>query len=242
VADGAGVGYMDVPDRKDWQLNPDAAYFHYCSNETISGLELHAPPEVGSAPLVADMSSTILSRPLDVRKYGVIYAGAQKNIGPAGIVILIIRKDLLERAPAGLPPILKYAAHAAEGSMLNTPPTFAWYIAGLVFAWLKRQGGLTKMAELNKRKADRLYGAIDASGFYKNPVAKAHRSWMNVPFTLPRDDLDAVFLKEAEQAGLSSLKGHRSVGGMRASIYNAMTEEGVIALVDFMADFQRRHG
>jgi phosphoserine aminotransferase len=242
VADGAAVNYMDVPDRKNWLLNPGAAYFHYCANETISGLEMHAPPDVGAVPLVADMSSTILSRPVDVRKFGVIYAGAQKNIGPAGIVILIIRKDLLLRAPAGLPPILKYAAHAAEGSMLNTPPTFAWYIAGLVFAWLKRHGGLAKMAELNKRKAERLYSAIDSSGFYTNPVAKPYRSWMNVPFTLPREDLDAEFLKEAEKAGLSSLKGHRSVGGMRASIYNAMPEEGVIALVDFMADFQRRHG
>lgn len=242
VADGSAVNYMDVPDRKSWMRNPDAAYFHYCSNETISGLEMHAPPEVGSVPLVADMSSTILSRPVDVRKFGVIYAGAQKNIGPAGIVILIIRNDLLERAPAGLPPILTYAAHAAEGSMLNTPPTFAWYFAGLVFAWLKRHGGLAKMAELNKRKAERLYSAIDASGFYKNPVATAYRSWMNVPFTLPREDLDAVFLKEAEKVGLGSLKGHRSVGGMRASIYNAMPEEGVIALVDFMAEFQRRHG
>lgn len=242
VADGSASNYMDVPDRSAWKLNPDAAYFHYCANETISGLEIHSPPAVGSVPIIADMSSTILSRPVDVTKFGVIYAGAQKNIGPSGIVILIVRKDLLERAPAGLPPILKYSAHAAEGSMLNTPPTFAWYIAGLVFAWLKRQGGLTKMAELNQRKAERLYKAIDGSGFYKNPVARNYRSWMNVPFTLPREELDAEFLKQAERAGLTNLKGHRSVGGMRASIYNAMTEEGVIALVEFMADFQKRHG
>jgi len=242
VADGSGANYMDVPDRQGWKLNADAAYFHYCANETISGLEIHAPPDVGPVPIVADMSSTILSRPVDVRKFGVIYAGAQKNIGPSGLVILIIRKDLLEKAPAALPPILKYSAHAAEGSMLNTPPTFAWYIAGLVFAWLKRQGGLAKMAELNQRKAERLYKAIDSSGFYKNPVSKPYRSWMNVPFTLPREELDAEFLKQAERAGLTNLKGHRSVGGMRASIYNAMTEEGVIALVDFMADFQKRHG
>ena len=242
VADGAGSNYMDVPDRAGWKLNPDAAYFHYCANETISGLEIHAPPSVGAVPLVADMSSTILSRPVDVSKFGLIYAGAQKNIGPSGIVILIVRKDLLERAPAGLPPILKYSAHAAEASMLNTPPTFAWYVSGLVFAWLKRHGGLAKIAELNRRKAERLYSAIDASGFYKNPVAKPFRSWMNVPFTLPREDLDAGFLKQAERAGLTNLKGHRSVGGMRASIYNAMTEEGVIALVDFMADFAQRHG
>ncbi len=242
VDDGASSNYMDVPERKNWKLNSDAAYFHYCANETISGLEMHTPPDVGAVPLVADMSSTILSRPIDVQKFGMIYAGAQKNIGPSGIVILIVRKDLLERSPAGLPPILKYSAHAAEGSMLNTPPTFAWYFAGLVFAWLKRQGGLAKMAELNQRKAECLYRAIDESGYYKNPVAKPYRSWMNVPFTLPREDLDAEFLKQAERAGLTNLKGHRSVGGMRASIYNAMTEDGVIALVDFMADFATKHG
>ncbi len=242
VADGAASNYMDVPDRQGWKLNPDAAYFHYCANETISGLEIHAPPAAGPVPVVADMSSTILSRPVDVTKFGVIYAGAQKNIGPSGIVILIVRKDLLERAPAGLPPILKYSAHAAEGSMLNTPPTFGWYIAGLVFAWLKQQGGLSAIAEINRRKAERLYQAIDNSGFYANPVAKPYRSWMNVPFTLPREELDAEFLKAAERAGLTNLKGHRSVGGMRASIYNAMTEDGVVALVDFMADFQKRHG
>ncbi len=242
VADGAALNYMDVPDRQSWKLNSEAAYFHYCSNETISGLEMHSPPAVGSVPVIADMSSTILSRPVDVSRYGMIYAGAQKNIGPSGIVVLIVRKDLLARAPADLPPILKYSAHAAEGSMLNTPPTFAWYFSGLVFAWLKRQGGLEKMAELNQRKANRLYTAIDASSFYKNPVAKAYRSWMNVPFTLPSEALDGEFLKQAERAGLTNLKGHRSVGGMRASIYNAMTEEGVIALVDFMTDFEKRHG
>lgn len=242
VADGAAFNYADLPDEQGWKLNKNAAYFHYCANETISGLEMHAPPEVGSIPVVADMSSTILSRPIDVKKFGVIYAGAQKNIGPSGIVILIIRKDLLERAPDNLPPILKYAAHAAEGSMLNTPPTFAWYVAGLVFGWLKRQGGLEKIGEINRRKAALLYAAIDGSDFYQNPVAKPYRSWMNVPFTLPREEQDAAFLKAAELVGLTNLKGHRSVGGMRASIYNAMTEEGVIALVDFMAEFERRHG
>lgn len=242
VADGAPANYMDVPGRPEWKLNPEAAYFHYCANETISGLEIHEPPAVGQVPLVADMSSTILSRPVDVRKFGVIYAGAQKNIGPSGIVILIVRKDLLERAPAGLPPILRYSAHAAEGSMLNTPPTFAWYVAGLVFAWLKKQGGLARMAEINRRKAEQLYQAIDGSGYYRNPVAKPHRSWMNVPFTLPKPELDAPFLAEAEKAGLTNLKGHRSVGGMRASIYNAMSEAGVARLIDFMADFAKRHG
>jgi phosphoserine aminotransferase len=242
VADGAASRFTDVPERTGWRLDPQAAYFHYCANETIEGLEMHEVPDVGGVPVVADLSSTILSRPLDIRRYGVIYAGAQKNIGPAGLVIMIIRRDLLERAPAGLPNILKFSAHAAEGSMLNTPPTFAWYVAGLVFQWIKRQGGLPAMAERNQRKSALLYQAIDASGFYRNPVRPAYRSWMNVPFTLPREELDAVFLKEAEQQGLMNLKGHRSVGGMRASIYNAMPESGVAALVDFMADFARRHG
>ncbi len=240
VADGVAANYMDVPARGGWKLDSEAAYFHYCANETISGLEFHEPPAVGTVPLVADMSSTILSRPVDVDQFGLIYAGAQKNIGPSGIVILIVRKDLLERAPAGLPGILKYSAHAAEGSMLNTPPTFAWYVAGLVFSWLLRQGGLEKVGALNQRKAGRLYQAIDESSFYSNPVAKPYRSWMNVPFTLARPELDGEFLKQAEKAGLTNLKGHRSVGGMRASIYNAMTEQGVIALVDFMAEFERR--
>jgi phosphoserine aminotransferase len=242
VADGAPSRFTDVPERSAWRLDPQAAYFHYCANETIEGLEMHEVPDVGGVPVVADLSSTILSRPLDIRRYGVIYAGAQKNIGPAGLVIMIIRRDLLERAPAGLPNILKFSAHAAEGSMLNTPPTFAWYVAGLVFQWIKRQGGLPAMAGRNQRKSAMLYQAIDASGFYRNPVRPAYRSWMNVPFTLPREELDAVFLKEAEQQGLMNLKGHRSVGGMRASIYNAMPESGVAALVDFMADFARRHG
>jgi phosphoserine aminotransferase len=203
---------------------------------------MHAVPEVGDVPVVADLSSTILSRPLDIRRYGVIYAGAQKNIGPAGLVIMIVRRDLLERAPASLPNILRFAAQAAEGSMLNTPPTFAWYIAGLVFQWLKRQGGLDVIAARNRAKAEALYRAIDGSGFYRNPVVPAYRSWMNVPFTLPREELDSVFLKEAEKQGLMNLKGHRSVGGMRASIYNAMPEAGVAALIAFMADFARRHG
>lgn len=242
VADGASLNYMDMPARNTWKLNPQAAYFHYCANETISGLEMHEPPDVGGVPLVADMSSTILSRPVDVRRFGVIYAGAQKNIGPSGLVILIVRKDLLERPAAGtLPPILRYATHAAEGSMLNTPPTFAWYVAGLVFAWLKRQGGLAKMAEVNRRKAELLYRAVDDSAFYANPVARPWRSWMNVPFTLAKPELDAQFLAEADKAGLTNLKGHRSVGGMRASIYNAVPEEGVARLVQFMADFEKRH-
>ena len=243
VADGAGSKYTDVPPRESWQCSPGAAYFHYTPNETIGGLEIHSPPDVGDVSLVADMSSTILSRPVDVSRFGVIYAGAQKNIGPAGITVVIIRRDLLAReAQASLPRILSYAAHADAGSMLNTPPTFAWYVAGLVFAWLKRQGGLQAMAEVNRSKAQRLYAAIDESPFYANPVAPAYRSWMNVPFTLANPELDGEFLVESASAGLTNLKGHRSVGGMRASIYNAVSEEAVDALIAFMADFEARRG
>lgn len=242
VADGAARKYTDVPDRASWKLTPGAAYVHYCPNETIGGVEIHEVPEVGGVPLVADMSSTILSRPVEVRKFGLIYAGAQKNFGPAGLVLVIVRRDLLDRAPENVPTILRYSAQAREGSMLNTPATFSWYIAGLVFKWLKRQGGLSRMAEINGRKAEKLYRAIDDSGFYRNPVAPAYRSWMNVPFTLPSEELNAPFLKEAENAGLAELKGHRSVGGMRASIYNAMPEAGVDALISFMSDFAGRHG
>jgi len=242
VADGAESNYTDIPARSAWKLTPGAAYVHYCPNETIGGLEFHSPPDVGDVPLVADMSSTILSRPVDVSRFGVIYAGAQKNIGPAGLVLMLVRRDLLGRVGENVPNILRYASQAKEGSMLNTPATYSWYIAGLVFAWLKRQGGLTKIGEVNRRKAEKLYRAIDTSGFYRNPVAPAHRSWMNVPFTLPKPELDPLFLAEAEKSGLSELKGHRSVGGMRASIYNAMPEAGVDALIGFMVDFARRHG
>jgi phosphoserine aminotransferase len=242
VADGGASNYTDVPGRLSWKLSPGAAYFHYCPNETIGGLEMTAVPDVGDVPLVADMSSTILSRPVDVQKFGMIYAGAQKNFGPAGLVLVIARRDLLERCPDEVPNIFRYSVQAREGSMLNTPATFSWYIAGLVFTWLKREGGLQRMAEINRRKAEKLYKAIDDSGFYGNPVARAYRSWMNVPFTLPREELDATFLAEAEKAGLAELKGHRSVGGMRASIYNAMPEAGVDALISFMNDFAKRHG
>ncbi len=242
VADGAPGNYMDVPPRATWRCDPAAAYFHYTPNETIGGVEIHEVPDVGGVPVVADMSSTILSRPVDVRRFGLIYAGAQKNIGPAGLTLVIVRKELLERSPQSLPEILRYPAHAEQGSMLNTPATFAWYVAGLVFAWLKRQGGLAAMAERNQRKARLLYEAIDRSAFYRNPVAPAYRSWMNVPFTLAKPELDADFLAGATRAGLTDLKGHRSVGGMRASLYNAMPEDGVRALIDFMADFERRHG
>jgi phosphoserine aminotransferase len=193
-------------------------------------------------PLVADMSSTLLSRPIDVSKFGLIYAGAQKNIGPAGLVIVIVREDLIGEPLPGMPVMLDYKIHAENESMYNTPATYSWYIAGLVFDWLKRLGGLAAMAEINKRKAGKLYGYIDGSGFYRNPVDPACRSWMNVPFTLPDEALDAVFLKEAEAQGLATLQGHRSVGGMRASIYNAVPEAAVDALVAFMKDFSRRRG
>ncbi|MDH3977300.1 MAG: 3-phosphoserine/phosphohydroxythreonine transaminase [Gammaproteobacteria bacterium] len=242
AADGVDSNYTDVPEQSAWKLDSNAAYFHYTPNETIGGVEIHEPPQAGDVPLIADMSSTILSRPIDVSKFGAIYAGAQKNIGPAGLTLVIMRRDLLERAPAGLPNILKYKAHAEGGSMLNTPPTFAWYLAGLVFKWLKEQGGVTAIGEQNKQKATMLYKAIDDSAFYANPVAKPYRSWMNIPFTLATPELDGAFLAQAETAGLMNLKGHRSVGGMRASIYNVMNVAGVQTLIDFMAEFERTNG
>jgi phosphoserine aminotransferase len=242
VAADAGGKYSTIPARADWQLTPGAAYVHYTPNETIGGVEFHAIPDVGDVPLVADMSSTILSRPLDVSRFGVIYAGAQKNIGPAGLVVVIVREDLLGHARADLPTVFDWKAMAADGSMLNTPATYSWYVAGAVFQWIKRQGGLAAMERHNRAKAEKLYGAIDGSGFYKNPVAVASRSWMNVPFTLPDAELDKPFLEGARKAGLVSLEGHRSVGGMRASLYNAMPIAGVNALTDYMRDFQKRHG
>ena len=233
--------FTTAPPRAEWSLNPDAAYVHYTPNETIGGVEFHEIPDVGNVPLVADMSSTILSRPIDVSKYGIIYAGAQKNIGPAGLTIVIVREDLISDPIAGTPAMFSYQTMAKAGSMYNTPPTYSWYIAGLVFEWIKERGGLTAMAEVNKRKADKLYKAIDGSGFYSNPVDPQYRSWMNVPFTLANPDLDGKFLEEAKEAGLVTLKGHRSVGGMRASIYNAMPEEGVDALISFMAEFKKKN-
>ena len=241
VAADAGEPYTSVPPVANWRLTPDAAYLHYTPNETIGGVEFHFVPEVGETPLVADMSSTILSRPIDVSKFGVIYGGAQKNIGPAGLTLVIVRDDLLGRARVATPAFMDFAAMAKDGSMLNTPPTFAWYMAGLVFQWLKRKGGLAAMGELNRAKADKLYAAIDGSSFYRNPVAKDARSWMNAPFTLANPDLDKTFLAEARAAGLVTLEGHRSVGGMRASLYNAMPMEGVDALVSFMKEFERKY-
>ena len=242
VAADAGGNYSTIPPRADWRLTPGAAYLHYTPNETIGGVEFHGIPDVGDVPLVADMSSTILSRPLDVSRFGVIYAGAQKNIGPAGLVVVIVRDDLLGRARADLPTVFDWKAMAADGSMLNTPATYSWYVAGAVFQWIKRQGGLAAMERHNRAKAEKLYGAIDGSGFYRNPVAPDARSWMNVPFTLPSDALDKPFLEGAKAAGLVALAGHRSVGGMRASLYNAMPMAGVEALVQYMAEFQRKHG
>ena len=242
VASSADTNYDRIPARATWDLDPNAAYVHYTPNETIRGVEFAEIPDVGSVPLVADLSSTILSRPIDVSRFGIIYAGAQKNIGPSGLVVMIVRDDLLARSPKDIPKIFNYAEHAAQGSMLNTPNTIGWYLASLVFKWVKKQGGLAAMAERNRAKAELLYGYIDASGYYKNPVEKSARSWMNVPFTLPREELDEPFMKAAKSAGLLALKGHRAVGGMRASIYNAMPIEGVQALVGFMKDFAQRNG
>ncbi len=242
AADAAESGYNSIPPERSWQRTPDAAYLHYTPNETIGGVEFHFVPDVRDVPLVADMSSTLLSRPIDVRKFGLIYAGAQKNMGPSGLTLVIVRDDLLGRARPGTPLVFDYKAMADEGSMLNTPPTFGWYVAGLVFDWLKRQGGLARMAEINRAKAQKLYDAIDASGFYSNPVSRECRSWMNVPFTLARPELDKPFLAQATAAGLTNLGGHRSVGGMRASLYNAMPLAGVGALVEFMQEFERRNG
>jgi phosphoserine aminotransferase len=240
VAD-AGGNYTSVPSQSGWKLSAGASYLHYCANETIGGVEFPFVPEV-AVPLVCDMSSTILSRPIDVSRFGLIYAGAQKNIGPAGICVVIVRDDLIGHARPGTPSVWDFKAMADEGSMLNTPPTFAWYLAGLVFQWIKRQGGLNGMLLRNRAKAELLYRTIDDNQFYRNPVEVQSRSWMNVPFTLAKPELDATFISEAKSAGLTNLEGHRSVGGMRASIYNAVPLEGVKALTDFMLQFARRHG
>ena len=224
------------------KVTPGASYLHYTPNETIGGVEFPYVPDTGAVPLVADMSSTILSRPLNVSRFGLIYAGAQKNIGPAGLTVVIVRDELLREVRPGTPMVFDYRAVADAGSMLNTPPTFAWYFAGLVFQWIRNEGGLAAMARRNRAKAETLYGAIDASQFYSNPVARDCRSWMNVPFRIAKPELDKTFLAEADVAGLTNLAGHRAVGGMRASIYNAMPAAGVAALVDFMRDFERRYG
>jgi phosphoserine aminotransferase len=235
-------GYSHVPPRSGWKLDPDAAYVHICSNETIGGVQYHFTPDVGSVPLVADMSSDIMSRPVEVSKFGLIYGGAQKNIGPAGLTIVIVREDLIGQALPITPSAFDYKQQADNDSMLNTPPTYAIYIAGLVFKWIEAQGGLSAMEAHNRAKAALLYDYLDATSFYSSPVARTDRSLMNVPFKLKDESLDAAFLKGAEALHMLQLKGHRSVGGMRASIYNAMPVEGVKALVAYMQEFEAQHG
>ncbi|MEO8314649.1 MAG: 3-phosphoserine/phosphohydroxythreonine transaminase [Pseudomonadota bacterium] len=242
VADSAADGYNSVPDESSWKRSTNAAYLHYTPNETIGGVAFPFIPETGTTPLIADYSSAILSEPIDVSRFGVIYAGAQKNIGPAGLCVVIVRDDLLDRARPITPAVWDFRQMAADGSMSNTPPTFGWYIAGLVFKWLKRQGGLAAMGARNRSKAAAIYGVIDGTGFYQSPVRRECRSIMNVPFTLAKPELDKPFLAAAKAAGLVNLEGHRSVGGMRASIYNGMPPEGVAALVELMKEFERHHG
>jgi phosphoserine aminotransferase len=242
VASSEDKNFTYAPAQADWKLSKDAAYVHYTANETIGGVEFHWTPDTGEVPLVCDMSSNILSRPVDVAKYGLIYAGAQKNIGPAGLTIVIVRDDLIGKAVPTPPTMLDYKIHADAESMYNTPPTYAMYIAGLVFQWIKRNGGLAAMERRNVEKAALLYDYLDSTDFYRNPVNKNDRSRMNVPFTLKDAGLDEEFLKGAKARGMVQLKGHRSVGGMRASIYNAMSIEGVRALVDYMKEFAAAHG
>ncbi|MCW5624317.1 MAG: 3-phosphoserine/phosphohydroxythreonine transaminase [Burkholderiales bacterium] len=242
VASAADANFSYVPAFDTWQRDPKAAYVHVTTNETIGGVEFHAIPQTGDVPLVADMSSHILSRSMDVSRFGLIYAGAQKNIGPAGLTLVIVREDLLGRAAASVPTLLDYKVMADGESMVNTPPTYGVYIAGLVFEWLKGIGGLPEMERRNRAKARLLYDLIDGTDFYSNPVAIADRSLMNIPFRLRDESLDDLFLKGAKVAGLLQLKGHRSVGGMRASIYNAMPLEGVQALADYMREFERTNG
>lgn len=242
IADGKLSGFRQMPAQEQWRYNRDAAYVHYTPNETIGGLEFPFIPETGDVPLVADMSSNILSRPINVSKFGVIYAGAQKNIGPAGLTVVIVRDDLQQQHASSCPAVWDYAMQVSKDSMYNTPPTFAWYLAGLVFKWLKKQGGVAAMDKINERKARKLYGQIDSSGFYANTINPSWRSRMNVPFVMADPELDRVFLKEAGKAGFMYLKGHQAMGGMRASIYNAVPEAHVDALVGFMQEFERRYG
>jgi phosphoserine aminotransferase len=242
AASAEDANFSYVPKREQWKLDPQAAYVHITSNETIGGVEFHWIPDTGDVPLVSDMSSHILSRPMEVARYGVIYAGAQKNIGPAGLTIVIVRDDLIGHASSTTPSVFDYKVQAQTDSMHNTPATYAVYIAGLVFQWLKKLGGLKKMEDINSTKAKLVYDYLDQTEFYRSPVAKEDRSRMNIPFTLRSAALDGEFLKQAERNGLTQLKGHRSVGGMRASLYNAMPIEGVRKLVEFMREFERNHG
>ena len=242
IADEKPGNYTKAPADGSFQVNPTAAYLHYTPNETIRGVEFGYVPATGDVPLVADLSSTILSRPVNVSKFGLIYAGAQKNMGQSGMCVVIVRDDLLGRARPTTPAVWNYEQMAANDSMLNTPPTFGWYLLGLVYRWVQDQGGLSAMGERNRAKADALYGFIDGSEFYSNPVQPDSRSWMNVPFLIARPELEKAFVAEASATGLTNLAGHRSVGGMRASIYNAMPIEGVQALIDFMKEFERTNG
>ena len=243
AADGEPGGFRDIPARADWRLSDDAAYVHITANETIHGLEFRDVPDVGAAPLFADFSSNIASEPLDVSKFGLIYAGAQKNLGPVGISVVIVRRDLLERAGQPRADIFDYRSHAARDSMLNTPPTWNWYLLGLTVKWMLDEGGVAEFARRNAAKSALIYQALDGSGgFYRNEVATAVRSRMNIPFFLPDEELTARFVSESKQAGLLALKGHKAVGGIRASLYNAMPLAGAQALADFMRDFQQRNG
>jgi phosphoserine aminotransferase len=242
AASSEDTNFTSIPPRDTWQLAPDAAYVHICANETIGGVEYHFTPDTGDVPLVADVSSNILSRPVDVARYGLLYGGAQKNIGPAGLTIVIVRDDLLGGAMPITPSAFDYTLQAEADSMLNTPPTYAIYIAGLVFKWIEAHGGLVAMEAHNRMKAALLYDYLDSSGFYSSPVARDARSLMNVPFRLADESLDSAFLKGAQERHMLQLKGHRSVGGMRASIYNAMPIEGVQALVAYMKEFEAGHG
>lgn len=242
IASSEDKNFSYAPAQSEWKLDPNAAYVHYTSNETIGGIEFQWTPNTGDVPLIADMSSHILSRPIDVSKYGLIYAGAQKNLGPSGLTVVIVRDDLVGHATPDTPSVFDYKIQVENESMYNTPPTYTIYMAGLVFQWIKRKGGLAKMEQINIEKAKLLYDYLDQSQFFKSPVRKEDRSRMNVPFTLKNESFDEEFLKQAKAKGLVQLKGHRSVGGMRASIYNAMPIEGVKTLVEFMKEFEKRHG
>jgi phosphoserine aminotransferase len=240
-ASGKDKNYTYIPSASDWKLDSEAGYLHYTSNETIHGVEFQETPDSQGLPLVCDMSSNILSRAVDVSKFGLIYAGAQKNMGPSGVTIVIVREDLIGQVAKGLPDVFNYAVQAENDSMLNTPATYVWYLVGLVLQWLKQQGGVAAIEQHNIAKAAKLYAAVDNSSLYFNPVEKSCRSRMNVPFILKDENLDKAFVKESEAAGLLALKGHRSVGGMRASIYNAMPDAGIDALISFMDEFERTH-
>lgn len=242
AASSRDTGFKHIPNPHDWDICKDAAYLHYTSNETIGGVEFHYVPDVDGMPLISDMSSNILSEPIDINQFGLIYAGAQKNMGPAGIAVVIVREDLLGNTPSTIPTMYDLLAHAKSGSMLNTPATYNWYLMGLVFEWLIDRGGVEALEVSNKRKAEKLYRVIDDSGFYTNPVDPSGRSRMNIPFLLAETSLEKTFLSEATKENLVALEGHRSVGGMRASIYNAMPEEGVDALIGFMIEFERCYG